>query len=308
MADTAQALPSGLARATPAATRPRLRAFRGHLFGSEYAWAVAFCVPYVTIFLAFVAYPIAFGIWMGSDPHLYHELFTDPTYVRAVINTAIYVGVTIQVKMLLALGLSGLFMRKGWANKAVLMVFVLPWAFPGTPAFMAIHWMLNGEWGLINNFLWIVFGIDGPHWLTRDDLAFGSVMLSHLWKYLPFSTVILLAGRMAIPTEIVEAARVDGATGWRMLRHVTFPMIGNLYLIMTLLSTIFTLGDYNTVTFVTGGGPAHATEVLATLSIKYEMILFKPRMGVATAMSALPVMIPLVVILMRKLRSMSVQH
>jgi len=292
----------------PLVGRPRARFWRGHLLGSDYAWAVAFCVPYIAIFLAFIAYPIGFGLWMGSDPELYRRLFADPIYVKAAVNTAIYVGVTINVKMVLALALSGIFMRRGWWIKAMLMVFVLPWAMPTWPAFMSIHWMLNGEWGLINNFLWLAFGINGPHWLTEDWLAFGAVMLSHLWKYLPFSTVILLAGRMAIPTDIMEAARVDGATGWRLFARITFPMIGNLYLIMTLLTTIFTLGDFNTVTFVTGGGPANATQVLATLSIRYGVDLFQPRMGVATALSALPVLVPLVVILMRKLRTLTVQQ
>ncbi len=265
-------------------------------------------MPYVAIFLAFMAYPLGFGIWMGSDPELYRTLFADPIYLQAAANTAIYVGVTVNAKMLLALLLSGLFMRPGWPYKLLLGIFVLPWALAAWPAFMSIHWMLNGEWGLINNFLWNVFGVDGPHWLTRDDLAFGAIMLSYLWKALPFSTVVLIAARMAIPVEIVEAAKVDGATGWRMFAHVTFPMIGNIYLISTLLSTIFALGDFNTVFFVTGGGPANATHVLATLGIRYGYDLAQPRLGVATAFSALPVMIPLVVILMRKLRNLSVQQ
>ena len=73
---------------------------------------------------------------------------------------------------------------------------------------------------------------------------------------MPFWTVILLAGRMAIPQELYEAAEVDGATGMRRFVHVTFPLLANLYLVCTLLSTIFTLGDFNTVYFVSGGGPA----------------------------------------------------
>jgi multiple sugar transport system permease protein len=303
--------PKSLSLALPAAPnlgQRRERFWRGHLMGSEYAWAVTFCVPYVAMFFAFIVYPIGFGIWMGSDPKLYRELFDDPAYIGAAIDTAIYVGVGVNIKMLLALGLSGMFMRPGWPYKALLMIFVLPWALPAWPAFMGIHWMLNGEWGLINNFLWIVFGVNGPHWLTRDWLAFGAVMLSYLWKALPFSTLILLVGRMAIPREIVEAAKIDGATGWRMFRHVTFPMIGNLYLVVTLLSTIFALGEFNVIYFVTGGGPANATENLATLSIRYMSNLFQPRLGVATALSALPVLVPVVVILMRKLRTLSVQQ
>src|SRR5215475_12406376 len=82
----------------------------GGLHGADYVWAVAFALPYIAIFLAFVVYPIGFGIWMGSDPALYRELFADPIYVRTAINTVVYVGVTINVKMLLALALSGFFM------------------------------------------------------------------------------------------------------------------------------------------------------------------------------------------------------
>lgn len=308
MADIA---PKSLSLALPAGpifAPSRERFWRGHLLGAEYAWAVAFCVPYVAMFLAFVVYPIGFGVWMGSDPQLYRDLFEDPAYVGAAINTAIYVGLGVNVKMLLALFLSGLFMRQGWPYKLLLAIFVLPWALPAWPAFMSIHWMLNGEWGLINNFLWIVFGVNGPHWLTRDGLAFGAVMLSYLWKALPFTTLILLVGRMAIPRDIIEAAKIDGATGWRMFAHVTFPMIANLYLVVTLLSTVFALGDYNAVTFVTGGGPANATHNLATLSIRYMSNLFRPQLGVATALSALPVLVPVVIILMRKLRTLSVQH
>ena len=297
---------SGLAVAAP--RRSRLRGLRGHLHTSEYAWAVAFCVPYVAMFLAFMAYPLGFGIWLGSDPELYRTLFHDPNYVRAAINTAIFVGLGVNAKMLLALFLSGFLMRPGWPYKVLLAIFVLPWALAAWPAYMSVHWMLNGEWGLINNFLWIVFGVNGPHWLTRDDLAFGAVVLSYLWKALPFSTVILIAARTAIPAEIVEAAKVDGATGWRMFVHVTFPMIGSIYLISTLLSSIFALGDFNAVFFVTGGGPANSTHMLATLGIRYGYDLAQPRLGVATAFSALPVLIPLVVILMRKLRTASVQQ
>jgi multiple sugar transport system permease protein len=288
--------------------RRLLRALSGHLYPYEYAWAVAFCVPYAAMFLVFLVYPIGCAIWMGSDPALYGTLFADPNYQQAAINTAIYVGLGVNVKMLLALLLSGMFMRRGWPYRVMLMIFVLPWALPSWPAFMAIHWMLNGDYGLLNSFLWRAFGVHGPHWLIHYRLAFGGVMASYLWKYLPFSTVILLAGRMAIPAEIMEAAKIDGAAGWRLFRNVTFPMIGTLYLIVTLLSTIFAMGDFNTVYFVSGGGPANSTQVLATLSLRYMQDMYQPRLGVATALSVLPVLIPLVVLLMRKLRSMSIEQ
>ena len=199
----AQALPS---RALPS-LRPRRRAWRG---GSEYAWAIAFVVPYAGVFLAFVAYPVFYGLWLGHAPSLYAELFEDPIYQRTVVNTVLYVGIGVNLKMFFALLLSGFFMRRSRWVKVLLLIYVLPWAVPALPAFISIHWMLNGQWGLLNNFLWDVFGIDGPGWIeTSRWLALGSVIVSHIWKWMPFWTVILLAGRMAIPQELYDEAEVD---------------------------------------------------------------------------------------------------
>jgi multiple sugar transport system permease protein len=284
-----------------------LRSLRGSLKGSEYSWALAFLVPYFGVFLAFVIYPAAYGLWMGSEPSLYAQLLSDPIYQSTIVNTILFVGIAVNLKLFGALLLSGFFMRPGWWMKALLMIYVLPWAVPALPTFISIHWMLNGEWGLLNNLLFTLFHIDGPSWLNSRWLALGSAMYSHIWKWMPFWTVILLAGRMAIPQEIYDAAKVDGATGLKRFLHVTFPLLGNLYLVLTLLATIFLLGDFNSVTFVTGGGPANLTHLLATLGIRDAFDLAQPRLGVAAVMSALPVLIPLVMILMRKLRTSEVQ-
>ncbi len=175
------------------------------------------------------------------------------------------------------------------------------------PAFISIHWLLNGQWGLLNNTLYALFGIDGPIWLNSRWLGLGSNIVAYIWKWMPFWTVIFLAGRMAIPHELYEAADVDGATGFRRFTHVTFPLLANLYLVCTLLSTIWTLGDFSTVYFVSGGGPAMSTEVLATLGIRDAFVLAQPRLGVAAVMSALPLLIPIVMLLMHKLRTSEVQ-
>src|SRR6202051_5019431 len=157
-----QALPAGH-RLTTVAIRRRAR--RGGLYGADRIWAVAFALPYAVIFFAFVLYPIVSGLWMGSDPALYRQLFDDPRYLTAVINTLLYVGIGVNVKMALAFLLSGFFMRKGWCIKAVLVIFILPWATPALPAYMSIHWFLNGQWGMLNNVLYELTGIDGPVYL-----------------------------------------------------------------------------------------------------------------------------------------------
>src|SRR3984893_817925 len=294
----------------PSPTRRQsfLRYWRGNLKGSEFTWALAFSVPYITVFLAFVAYPVFYGLWMGSNPALYADVFSDVIYQDTVVNTLLFVAVGVNLKLFLALLLSGLFMRPGWLTKVMLMLFVLPWAVPQLPTFISLHLMLNGEWGLLNNALWQLGGIEGPSWLNDRWTALGSAIAAHVWKWTPFWTVILLAGRMSIPQDIYDAAKVDGATGLNRFLFVTFPLLANLYLVLTLLATIFLLGDFNTVFFVTGGGPANSTHLLATLGVVRDMLeLGKPQLGVAAVMSALPLLIPLVIILMRKLKASEAQ-
>jgi multiple sugar transport system permease protein len=290
-----------------AASPARRRAWRAGLQGSDFVWAIAFVVPYAAVFFLFVVYPVAYGLWLGSNPALYSDLASDPTYLNTVVNTALYVGIGVNLKMFLAFLLSGFFLRRGWWIKALLVIYVLPWAVPALPAFLSIHWMLNGQWGFLNNLLWALFGIDGPIWLNSHWLGLGSNVVAYIWKWMPFWTVIFLAGRMAVPQELYEAADIDGATGYRRFVDVTFPILANLYLVCTLLSTIWTLGDFSTVYFVSGGGPAMATEVLATLGIRDAFTLAEPRLGVAAVMSALPVLIPIVIVLMRRLDTSEVQ-
>ena len=283
------------------------RFLRGNLKGSEYSWALAFVVPYLAVFLTFVAYPVVYGLWMGSEPGLYRELFDDPIFQKTVVNTALYLAFGVNVKLFLALLLSGFFMRPGRWTKVLLLIFVLPWAVPQVSTFISIHWMLNGEWGFLNNVLYKLLHVEGPHWLNERWTALGAVIVSHIWKWTPFWTLILLAGRMAIPLDIRDTARVDGATGVRGFVYITLPLLANLYLICTLLSTIFLLGDFNAVYFVSGGGPANMTHVLATLGIRNAFDVAQPRLGVAAVMAALPLVIPLVIVLMRKLRTAEVQ-
>ena len=119
-----------------------------HLHGSELTWAIAFIVPYAAVFVVFLIYPVVYGLWMGSDPALYADLVDDPRYLRTVANTLIYVGLAVNVKMFLALLLSGFFMRRRRWIKGLLVIYILPWTLPAVPAFLSIHWMLIGPEGL----------------------------------------------------------------------------------------------------------------------------------------------------------------
>jgi multiple sugar transport system permease protein len=275
--------------------------------GSDTTWAIAFVVPYVAIFVAFVIYPVIYGLWMGSNPSLYGLLFSDPRYLSTLINTLLFVAIGVNVKMFLAFLLSGFFMSRSWWVRALLAIYLLPWALPGLTVFLSIHYMLVTEWGLLDSLWRAVTGDDGPLFLVSQPLAMAANIISYIWKWMPFWTLIFLAGRMAIPQDIYEAAEIDGATGYRRLVHVTFPLLANVYLICTLLSTVWTLGDFPTVYFVSSGAPARSTEVLATYGFHEAFDFGYPNLGVAAMMSALPILIPLVILLMRRIRVTGVQ-
>jgi len=288
----------------PGMGRGRWRpAWRGALRGSDVTWAIAFIAPYAAVFLGFVVYPVGYALWMAGRPSLYAELISDPLYLRAAVNTLLFAGVGVNVKMFLALLLSGFFLRRRWWIKPLLAVFVLPWLIAAAQACVSFHWMLIGELGLVNRVLSELFGIDGPIWFNNRWLATGSNIVVYTWKWLPFWTVIFLAARMTIPRDLYDAATVDGATGIRRFIHVTFPLMANLYLICTLLATLWALGDFTTVYLVSGGAPAHSSEVLATLGFRYAFATAQPALGVAAVMSALPVLIPIVIVMMRRLQT-----
>lgn len=278
-----------------------------HLHGSDLRWAAAFVAPYAAVFFGFVVYPFGYALWIAGQPSLYADLVSDPIYLTAVVNTLLFVGVGVNVKMFLALLLSGFFLRRRWWIKPLLAVYVLPWLIAAAQACVSFHWMLIGEWGLVDRVLSELFGIDGPIWFNDRWLAVGSNIIAYTWKWMPFWTIIFLVARMTIPRDIYDAAVVDGATGIRSFIHVTFPLLANLYLICTLLSTLWTLGDFTTVYLVSGGGPALSSQVLATLGFRYAFDTARPALGVAAVMSALPVLIPIVIVLMRRLQTREVR-
>lgn len=287
------------ARVEPAAAPPIEG--KGARWTPELTWGAILLVPYIVVFLLFVALPVFRGVVLGSNPASYVELVNDPVYLRTVWNTAAFLGIGVNLKLFLALLLSGFFMSQKLWVRWLSVIFILPWAVPSIPTILSFRWMLNSEWGMLNGMLWDFFFIEGPWWLVDPKLALSSAISVHIWKYLPFWTLILMAGRMAISADLYEAARIDGASRLQLFAYVTWPQIKNLYITSTLLSTIWTLGDFNSIYLLTGGGPNELTHVLATLGIRYAFRLQELDMGVASVMTALPILVPLVIILVRRL-------
>ena len=264
------------------------------------AWGIVLIAPYVLVFAVFVLYPVVYGLWLARHPASYVKLFDDPVFARTVVNTLAFLVIGINLKMLVALFLSGFFVRTRWWIRWLSLLFILPWAVPSIPTILSLRFMLNPEWGVINSTIFRLTGADGPNWLNNPQLALFLAILVHIWKSLPFWTLILVAGRLAIPSEMYEAASVDGATTWQKFRFITWPSLQTLYLTSSILSMIWTLGDFNSVYLLTGGGPADQTHVLATLGLRY-LRLDQVDLSMATVVCALPLVLPLVYFMMKRL-------
>jgi len=269
-------------------------------FTTPQVWGMVLLVPYVLVFLAFVVYPVGYGLWLARHPASYVALYNDPIFARAAVNTLIFLLVGINLKMLVALFLSGFFVQSRSWIRWLSVLFILPWAVPSIPTILSVRFMFNPEWGVVNNLIFKFTGEDGPNWLNDPSVALTMAILMHIWKSLPFWTLILMSGRLAISQDLFEAAEVDGASFWQKFRFVTWPSMQTLYLTCTLLSMIFTLGDFNSVYLLTGGGPADLTHVLATLGIRY-IRLDRLDLAMASIVCALPLVLPLVYFMMKRL-------
>jgi multiple sugar transport system permease protein len=263
-------------------------------------WGVVLIVPYLLVFLAFVVYPVGYGFWLARSPSNYVALSHDPIFARAAVNTLIFLVIGINLKMLIALFLSGFFVQSRSWIRWLSVIFILPWAVPSIPTILSVRFMLNPEWGMVNQVIFKLTGDDGPNWLNDPTIALSMAIGVHIWKSLPFWTLILMTGRLAISQDLFEAAEVDGASWWQKFRYITWPSMQALYLTCTLLSMIWTLGDFNSVYLLTGGGPADLTHVLSTLGIRY-LRLDQLNLAMASIVCAMPLVLPLVYFMMKRL-------
>ena len=274
--------------------RPRLLRFlRGPSFQG-----FLFTAPLLFLFAAFVLYPMISGLSYALDLDNYRAIFGDPVFVSTLANTFWYVVVAVNLKLVLALLLSGVLDFPYVSMKVLAALFLIPWAVPALPGILSFRWMLNSQWGIFNHLLG-KFGFESVPWLAQHDTALGAVMIFHIWKYLPFWTIIFLAGRRAIPGELYEAAAIDGGGTVNNFRHITFPLLRNLYLICTLLSMVFTLGDFTVPWLMTGGAPGDTTHVIATLAYRYTFAMGRLEWGLSTFAVALPITLLFIGLLMR---------
>src|ERR1700686_1585572 len=152
-------------------------------------WGIALLVPYALVFLAFVVYPVCYGLWLARHPSSYVALYHDPIFARAAVNTLIFLVIGINCKMVVALFLSGFFIQERTWIKWLSVLFILPWAVPSIPTILSVRFMLNPEWGMINQLIFKLTGADGPNWLNDPTVALTMAIGMHIWKSLPFWTL-----------------------------------------------------------------------------------------------------------------------
>src|ERR1700688_4252543 len=161
-------------------------------------WGIVLLAPYMLVFAAFVVYPVCYGLWLARQPESYVALYHDPIFARAAVNTLIFLVIGINLKMLVALFLSGFCVQTRAWIKWLSVLFILPWAVPSIPTILSVRFMLNPEWGMIHQLIFRFTGDDGPNWLNDPTVALSMAIGVHIWKSLPFWTLILMTGRLAI--------------------------------------------------------------------------------------------------------------
>ena len=209
----------------------------------------------------------------------YADLVGDP-HLRSVLLTTVGFGLAC-VAATLALGLAvALLLNQRFRGRAVLGVLVLlPWAVPRVAAGTVWRWLFDDQYGLVN---WALPGFEGHAWFNSRGSAFLAIGVVVVWQSFPFVALSLLAGLQAIPPEVREAARVDGAGPWHQLFYVTLPLLKPLLLTLVVVETIWDFKIFDQVYVMSGGGPARSTEVAAVTVYR---AIARTQLGSAAAMA-----------------------
>jgi len=181
-------------------------------------------------------------------------------------------------------------------------ILFVPWAVPTIVAALSFRWIYDDFSGLLNNFLIAVVGMqDVISWLGDPNYAMASVIAVVVWSGTPFYTMSFLAGLKAIPKEMYEAARIDGANVWQEFWYVTIPQMRKVFTVVVMLSTIWTSTNLVIVQVLTNGGPANTTQILPNLAYKYALLASRLGIGSAVNMVFFPILAVLIYILSRRM-------
>jgi multiple sugar transport system permease protein/sn-glycerol 3-phosphate transport system permease protein len=258
------------------ATRKTATALSRRLRRDWREWLIflLFAGPNVALFAIFTYTPLinnfilSFNEWnlISSDKTFvglqnYIDVFTDSQMGRIVLNTFVFTSVSVALVLLLGLGGGLLLNQKLRGRNAARSILFTPNVLSG--AAIAIVWIyiFDPRFGLIYTLL-KPLGIVSPNWLTDPNWAMPAIIIVYVWKYLGYATVIYIAGLQAIPLELYEAARVDGAGAWIRFRNVTLPGLSPVMFFLVLTSILSSFQSFDIINVMTKGGPINATNTL----------------------------------------------
>lgn len=274
---------------------------------SVYQWL--FLLPAAAYLILFFGYPVVKNLVMsfqdygtstfytGEAPWVgfanYAHVISSSIFTTALTNTALFTAGSIAGQFVIGLALAVFFRKKFPLNGLLRSLLLLPWLLPLIASGAVWKWILDKDSGALNRFLEALHIVPtGIPWLTSTSLALVAVVGVNIWIGIPFNVTILYGGLQDIPDELYEAASLDGATGWRAFRHVTWPMLRPVVNVVLVLGVVYTLKVLDIILALTQGGPANSSQTIATES--YSLSFTQFRFGEGSALGNILVLISLV--------------
>jgi multiple sugar transport system permease protein len=266
-------------------------------------------LPVVAYLFLIMLAPFIWAIWISlTDKTIgahsqfvgltkYLETVTDPIFYKALLNTVIFtlgaVGGKVIVGVIMALVLNEAFKGRNLCRA----LLILPWTIPTVLAILTWKWLFSDVGGALN-YLAIISNITHSNilWLATPNMAMFSVIIVNIWRGAPFIGISVLAGLQTIPKDLYEAAMIDGANVFHQFCHVTIPHIKDVLFMSTLVTTIWTMNDFEIVWLLTRGGPAYATEIISTYSYRVGFM----NMDISKAIAVSILLLPFAMLLVNK--------
>lgn len=275
-----------------------------------------FILPCTILMIVILIYPVGSGIlksffnenllvlmepeFVGFDN--YSMLFKDSMFLNALGRSILWVLVVLIFEMIIAMFFAILLNSGIFAQKFFRCIVLIPWIIPNAIAAIIWKWFLNDSYGMLNHILKSMGLINNNlPWLADSTLAKVSLITVIVWKNIPFIAVTLLAGLQSIPTNLYEAAIVDGAGCLASFRFVTLPAIKNIGIIVAILTSIWNFNQFDIIQVMTRGGPGESTTTLPVYIYRLFMQSFQTSYACAAAVIMMIVMIVPTIIYVKKL-------
>jgi multiple sugar transport system permease protein len=266
-------------------------------YASGRIWRYLSLAPTVVLLLALTLLPIVYLAamslhtiaWQGGEARwtfvgLDHYLAMPGNvfFSAALRNTILFVVVAVALEMALGFGLALMVSRLARGRAMFVAIFLLPILVPAIVIGAIFKLMYNYDFGLVNDLIGLA-GLSAQDWLGDANLALGSVIVVDVWHWTSFCFLLLLAGLESLPQDMHEAAKLDGASFWQELRHVTLPLMMPVLLATLAARALLAFKVFDEVFLLTGGGPGTATEVLSFTV--YRVFFTEDRQGPGSAMA-----------------------